>query len=790
MSKVKTRETHRSVKTLDKAVAAGDQMKRALIHTKDTAARLNDDGHRTPNEYAEDKAQYGAEAITHDAAHIALDQGRKLAHKGRDALHERREAAKQAEPEPPKEPEPPPPPRPENEPEPYTPRPKSYRSAPQEHTQHGESGLQPVATKTTDNEVPAIREKSTHSLRTKGDTGAVVEHERPMSYEATREQGRRYAQQAARHHAADSRARPKTIAHSIGRPKEEPEVVDLPSPVERGRQFVHDRARIRQKQAQHVKGRSEPTVRTIDGIKPIAHEIEASESRAVEQGRALAEKHYFEAWRVKRQKQSLSEVGRSELENGFKRSQQAERTIRRSARSAEKRAVKTANGTVKNSAKAVKTAEQTSKAAVKTAQASAKAAQKSAQAAAKTARASAQAARATAKAAAATAKTIAKAVVTAVKAIGAAVKELVAAIAAGGWVAVIVIVVICLIGLIVASPFGIFFAGNNRDNGAVSVSAAVSQVNYDFNSQLETLQSGDYDDIDITGAMADCPEVLAVFAVKVAGSEDVDAMDVATLDATRMAKLKEVFWDMNTITSTVETIDHPDSDPDDDVDDSWTERILHLTISAKTAKDMKTEYGFSEKQKASLDELLQNRDVLLELIGDLSFISTDAEAVIRNLPDGLSDERREVVKTACSLVGKINYFWGGKSLVIGWDTRWGTVQKVWADGSETTGTYRPYGLDCSGFVDWVFYNMTDGAYVIGHGGGASSQHSYCRSIEWSEAIPGDLVFYPEDSHVGIVGGWDEDGNLLIVHCASGTNGTVITGVTGFTSIGRPVYYGE
>lgn len=39
---------------------------------------------------------------------------------------------------------------------------------------------------------------------------------------------------------------------------------------------------------------------------------------------------------------------------------------------------------------------------------------------------------------------------------------------------------------------------------------------------------------------------------------------------------------------------------------------------------------------------------------------------------------RAVVETACRLVGKVNYFWGGKSLVIGWDSRWGQLTKVWA----------------------------------------------------------------------------------------------------------------
>ena len=103
-------------------------------------------------------------------------------------------------------------------------------------------------------------------------------------------------------------------------------------------------------------------------------------------------------------------------------------------------------------------------------------------------------------------------------------------------------------------------------------------------------------------------------------------------------------------------------------------------------------------------------------------------------------------------------------MIIGWDSRWGMPMKVTAEGSSTTGTVRPFGLDCSGMVDWVFYNQSGGSYIIGHGGGASAQHSYCTPISWSDAKPGDLVFYPGDSHVGIV--------------------------CGFTSIARPTYYQE
>ena len=374
--------------------------------------------------------------------------------------------------------------------------------------------------------------------------------------------------------------------------------------------------------------------------------------------------------------------------------------------------------------------------------------------------------------------------VQAIKAVGRGVASAVSSIlsAGGGAVVLVLFLTVILVAAIVASPFGILFSNESREAGVVPISAAVAQINYDFNAELEALQTADdYDSISVTGQPADWIEVLAVFAVKVAGSNDADAADVATMDADRIARLKAVFWDMTTIAHRIEVIHHPGSGDDD----GWTERNLYITITAKTAEEMKTVYHFNRNQIAALDELLEQRDLLRELIEDVYSVRRDTAALLRDLPEGLSPEREAVVRTACSLVGKVNYFWGGKSLVLGWDSRWGELRQVTAAGSSTTGTYRPYGLDCSGFVDWVFYNATGGSYIIGHGGGAVSQHSYCTPISWDDALPGDLVFYPDDSHVGIVGGRDTNGDLLIIHCASGHNNVVITGASGFKKIGSP-----
>lgn len=366
-----------------------------------------------------------------------------------------------------------------------------------------------------------------------------------------------------------------------------------------------------------------------------------------------------------------------------------------------------------------------------------------------------------------------------------AVSALISALAGllGGAFLIPMICLIVLVGAIIASPFGILFS-NEPTPGAMPLNVAVGQLNMELSNTLETLQAGDYSSIDVQGQGPDWREVVAVFAAKTAGADD--GTDVAALTSDRVELLRAVFWDMCVISSEAESIDHPATD----TTEAWTETILHITITAKTAEDMRTEYAFTEYQNQALTELASELATMDILLTDLSVSQEQARDLLRSLPANLSPERRAAVETACRLVGKVSYFWGGKSLVMGWDSRWGTLQKVWAEGSSTSGTYLPYGLDCSGFVDWVFYNATGGSYIIGHGGGAHAQHTYCTAITWAEAQPGDLVFYPEDTHVGIVGGWDADGNILIIHCASGCNNVVITNQEGFTTIGRPLYYSE
>lgn len=343
-------------------------------------------------------------------------------------------------------------------------------------------------------------------------------------------------------------------------------------------------------------------------------------------------------------------------------------------------------------------------------------------------------------------------------------------------VLVLLLSLIVAIGAVIASPFGIFFSNEQSTPGTMPLNAAVAQINAEYAAVLEELQEGDYDSIEINGQPPDWREVIAVFASKTAGAEN--GMDVATLDADRVELLRAVFWDMTEIDTETQTI----------ADEDGTTTILHIMITPKTAHMMRSTYHFTTYQDDALAELLDNIETLGQLLGDLTIRQADAVELLESLPGDLSPERREVIKHALSLVGKVNYFWGGKSFALGWDSRWGTTTLVTSPGGSTTGTYQPYGLDCSGFVDWVYYNASGGTYIASHGGGAQAQHNHCTPIRWTDALPGDLVFYPDDSHVGIVGGYDPDGNLRIIHCASGWNNVIITDREDFTAIGRPDYY--
>ena len=411
-----------------------------------------------------------------------------------------------------------------------------------------------------------------------------------------------------------------------------------------------------------------------------------------------------------------------------------EKTIKTVDRSRKtiKQASSTAKGTVKTTSKSIKTAEKTAKASIKTSQQAAKVAQRTAQATARAAMVAARAARAAAIATAHAIKVAAKATAAAVKAIIAATKALIAAIVAGGWVVVLIIVVICLIGLLIASCFGIFFSGEDSGTGQ-TMQTAVQEINADYQENLDEIKaSHSYDVLEMSGSRAVWKEVLAVYAVKTTTDPD-NAQEVATMDDEKLELLKDIFWQMNEISSSTSTQTETVIETSDDgngniveTETTVTHTYLYITVSHKTAEEMAGQFGFDEDQREQMAELLADEN----------------NSLWSQVLYGITGGDGEIVTVALSQVGNIGgdpyWSWYGFGSRVEW---------------------------CACFVSWC---ANECGYIEA---GVIPKFAACMSqgVPWFqerglwqdnsyEPRPGDIIFFDWDDggqdgqsdHVGIV----------------------------------------
>ena len=299
----------------------------------------------------------------------------------------------------------------------------------------------------------------------------------------------------------------------------------------------------------------------------------------------------------------------NQISNTSKKISNATKSLDKSAKtikSAQKGAKQTAKGTIKTSKKTVKTAGKSIKQTVKTAHKTSKVAQKTAQTAMRAARAAAKAEKVSAKATIQAVKLAIKATAAMVKAVIAAIKGLVAAIAAGGWVAVLVILVICLIALLISSIFGIFFSSEENPDTGQTINSVIAEINLEYTDRIDEIKnSTDYDLVDMSGARASWKQVLSVYTVKTVSDPD-NPMEVATVNDEKAALLNTAFWDMNTISHEIDSTTVYADVLDDNMlptgeTTEVTKTVLRIIVSYKTAM----EYGFNEEQNQWLAELLK-----------------------------------------------------------------------------------------------------------------------------------------------------------------------------------------
>ncbi len=268
-------------------------------------------------------------------------------------------------------------------------------------------------------------------------------------------------------------------------------------------------------------------------------------------------------------------------------------------------------------------------------------------------------------------------------------------------------------------------------------------------------------------------DVLAVYAV-LTDQTDRYPYGVSLDEDEDVELLSSVYWSMTQVTG---------------VSNASGAAVSVRRLTAEEGADL---YEMDEADAQAVLDLAEQNDVVENIVDESIFASLDEEEldeVLSLVPDDIAADRRSVLLAAVSLVGKVDYFWGGKSLAYGWDDRWGEMRVVSSTGHSSYGTALPLGLDCSGFVSWAFVNAygTDGTI----GDGATNQLYHCDAVSWEDAEPGDLVFYYDPStgsanHVGIVVTADDSGPETVVHCTTG--GVKLSDASGFSYVGRPAVY--
>ena len=372
--------------------------------------------------------------------------------------------------------------------------------------------------------------------------------------------------------------------------------------VHRGKQLARKASDLRKQHKEAHRGteqnRSRPRAPSLSPEAKFTSSFSSPESSAALQGRE----------RVKRSFQS-SRRARQASQQTVKQGVKTTKTVAKGMVKTAQRTVKTAQHTVKTAEKAVKTTQQAAKAAQKTAQAAARAAQ------------------AAAKAAAAAAKVAAKAIAAFVKAIIAAVKALIAAIAAGGWVAVVIIIVVVLVvGLL--AVFGVFSSNESADGGK-PMTEAIEGINAEFQSGMQSkinelsAQGGaDVVEVIYEGDMesAESPvpnwaDVVGVYAIKV-GADSENPADVTVVTPENIEWLKAVFNDMNAVTyhteSETETITVTDEygaivldENGDPMTESKTTLYIYVNVTSMDYRDGADMYRFNADQNEMLTELMR-----------------------------------------------------------------------------------------------------------------------------------------------------------------------------------------
>lgn len=203
-------------------------------------------------------------------------------------------------------------------------------------------------------------------------------------------------------------------------------------------------------------------------------------------------------------------------------------------------------------------------------------------------------------------KVAVKATISAVKGIIAGTKALISFLLAGGWIALIIIIVICLIGVLLNSHFGIFFSGEKTSENSITMQDVIAECNNEFYDKLQTIQDeNEHEKYVLEGKLASWKDMLVIYTVKV--SKGINENDVITIDDNKKQIMKDIFWNMNSLSSEVKTETITEQGVNtDELPTEIEKEVLHIIITSKNAEQMKEEYSFNELQLEQYNELLSD----------------------------------------------------------------------------------------------------------------------------------------------------------------------------------------
>lgn len=258
----------------------------------------------------------------------------------------------------------------------------------------------------------------------------------------------------------------------------------------------------------------------------------------------------------------------------------------------ESKTIKSTGKGIKNTTKGIKDSKKVAKDAQKIARSSAKNARRTYQMAKEATKRTIQ-----------TTKVAIKTTISTIKLAIAGTKALISALIAGGWIVLVIVVVICMIGLLCSSIFGIFLSGSKTSSNSITMTDVIAECNQEFSNKLQTIQDQNpHDDYILDGNMASWKDVLIIYTVK--QSNGLNQQEVVTMDNSKKTIFKQIFWDMNEITSEVknETVTEQGAnalEPPKQVQ----KRVLHIKITSKSIDDMKLKYHLNPAQLDQIKEL-------------------------------------------------------------------------------------------------------------------------------------------------------------------------------------------